>query len=71
MIPGLGGKDQPSRGSLIPGTITQVTPTVLVLVDGATTPIQVKVGLDWASPAIGNRVGLIQIGTNYLALSTG
>lgn len=59
---------QPDRPVLIPGTITQVTPSILCLVDGAATPIKVFVGKGW-TPAIADRVGLIQWGTNYLALS--
>lgn len=59
---------QPGRPSLIPGTITAVTPAILCLVDGAATPITVYVGKGW-TPAINDRVGLISWGTNYLALS--
>lgn len=64
----LGGKKGSPRLKLIPGTITQVTPTILCLVDGAATPIKVFVGKGW-TPAINDRVGLVQWGTNFLALS--
>ena len=55
---------------LIPGTITAVTPSVLCLIDGSGTPIKVKVP-KYYSPTIGDRVGLVKIGSNLLALSTG
>ena len=63
----LGGKKAP-RLKLIPGTITAVSPNILCLVDGASTPIKVFVGKGW-TPAINDRVGLVQWGTNFLALS--
>lgn len=63
----LGGKKAP-RLKLITGTITAVSPSILCLVDGAATPIKVFVGKGW-TPAVNDRVGLVQWGTNFLALS--
>lgn len=55
---------------LIPGTITAITPSVLCLIDGSATAIKVKVP-KYYTPAVNDRVGLIKIGSNLLAISTG
>lgn len=55
-----------AQGPMLPGTITGVMPT-LCLVDGSTTPIQVMTGHPYY-PSVGDKVALVQFGSNYLAL---
>jgi hypothetical protein len=67
-VPILPGRKSAPAFKLIPGTITAISPDLLCLTDGATTPVKVFAGKGW-TPAINDRVGLIPWGTNYLVLS--
>jgi hypothetical protein len=64
------GRKRGNPFELIPGTITAITPNVLCQIDGSATAIKVKVP-KYYTPAVNDRVGLVKIGAQYLALSTG